>query len=91
VRLNTEGIFIKVSGVTLRTTRCSPSASGERRSFDFGPTPRQISVNAATILFADFPSARSPWASFVTRCPSASWRSPTPWTFSGANRRRRGE
>jgi len=48
VRLNTEGLFIKVSGVTneddaLFSIGLGASAVG----FDFGPTPRQISVSYA--------------------------------------------
>jgi phosphoribosylanthranilate isomerase len=48
VRLNTEGIFIKVSGVTTEDDALFSIGLGASAvGFDFGPTPRQISVNAA--------------------------------------------
>lgn len=48
MRLNTEGIFIKVSGVTTEDDALFSIGLGASAiGFDFGPTPRQISVNAA--------------------------------------------
>jgi phosphoribosylanthranilate isomerase len=48
VRLSTEGIFIKVSGVTTEDDALFSIGLGASAvGFDFGPTPRQISVNAA--------------------------------------------
>jgi phosphoribosylanthranilate isomerase len=48
VRLNTEGLFIKVSGVTTEDDALFSIGLGASAvGFDFGPTPRQISVNAA--------------------------------------------
>jgi phosphoribosylanthranilate isomerase len=48
VRLNTEGIFIKVSGVTTEDDALFSIGLGASAvGFDFGPTSRQISVNAA--------------------------------------------
>jgi phosphoribosylanthranilate isomerase len=48
VRLQTEGLFIKVSGVTTEDDALFSIGLGASAvGFDFGPTPRQISVNAA--------------------------------------------
>jgi phosphoribosylanthranilate isomerase len=48
VRLNTEGLFIKVSGVTTEDDALFSIGLGASAvGFDFGPTPRQISVSAA--------------------------------------------
>ena len=48
MRLNTEGIFIKVSGVTTEDDALFSIGLGASAiGFEFGPTPRQISVNAA--------------------------------------------
>jgi phosphoribosylanthranilate isomerase len=48
VRLNTEGLFIKVSGVTTEDDALFSIGLGASAvGFEFGPTPRQISVNAA--------------------------------------------
>jgi phosphoribosylanthranilate isomerase len=48
VRLNTEGLFIKVSGVTTEDDALFSIGLGASAvGFDFGVTPRQVSVNAA--------------------------------------------
>lgn len=48
MRLNTEGLFINVSGVTTEDDALFSIGLGASAvGFDFGPTPRQISVNAA--------------------------------------------
>jgi phosphoribosylanthranilate isomerase len=46
--LNTEGLFIKISGVTTEDDALFSIGLGASAvGFDFAPTPRQISVNAA--------------------------------------------
>jgi phosphoribosylanthranilate isomerase len=48
VRLNSEGLFIKVSGITTEDDALFSIGLGATAiGFDFGPTPRHISVNAA--------------------------------------------
>ena len=48
MRLNTEGLFIKVSGVTTEDDALFSIGLGASAvGFDFAPTPRQISVNTA--------------------------------------------
>jgi phosphoribosylanthranilate isomerase len=57
VRLNTEGIFIKVSGVTTEDDALFSIGLGASAiGFDFGPTPRQISVNAAHDIVRRLPA-----------------------------------
>jgi phosphoribosylanthranilate isomerase len=57
VRLSTEGIFIKVSGVTTEDDALFSIGLGASAiGFDFGPTPRQISVNAAHDIVRRLPA-----------------------------------
>jgi len=57
VRLNTEGIFIKISGVTTEDDALFSIGLGASAiGFDFGPTPRQISVNAAHDIVRRLPA-----------------------------------
>ena len=57
MRLNTEGIFIKVSGVTTEDDALFSIGLGASAvGFDFGPTPRQISVNAAHDIVRRLPA-----------------------------------
>ncbi len=57
MRLSTEGIFIKVSGVTTEDDALFSIGLGASAiGFDFGPTPRQISVNAAHDIVRRLPA-----------------------------------
>ncbi|HUZ42131.1 MAG TPA: phosphoribosylanthranilate isomerase [Acidimicrobiales bacterium] len=57
MRLNTEGIFIKISGVTTEDDALFSIGLGASAiGFDFGPTPRQISVNAAHDIVRRLPA-----------------------------------
>lgn len=57
MRLNTEGLFIKVSGVTTEDDALFSIGLGAGAiGFDFGPTPRQISVNAAHDIVRRLPN-----------------------------------
>jgi phosphoribosylanthranilate isomerase len=57
VRLNTEGLFIKVSGVTTEDDALFSIGLGASAiGFDFGPTPRQIAVGAAHDIVRRLPS-----------------------------------
>ncbi len=70
MRLNNEGLFIKVSGVTneddaLFSIGLGASAVG----FDFGPTPRQISVNAAHDIVRRLPLGATSVGIFKNEMP----------------------
>ena len=57
MRLNTEGLFIKVSGVTTEDDALFSIGLGASAiGFDFGPTPRQIAVGAAHDIVRRLPS-----------------------------------
>ena len=57
MRLNTEGLFIKVSGVTTEDDALFSIGLGASAiGFDFGPTPRQIAVGAAHDIMRRLPS-----------------------------------
>ncbi len=57
MRLQTEGLFIKVSGVTTEDDALFSIGLGASAvGFDFGPTPRQISVNAAHDIVRRLPA-----------------------------------
>ena len=57
MRLNTEGLFIKVSGVTTEDDALFSIGLGASAvGFDFGPSPRQIAVAAAHDIVRRLPS-----------------------------------
>jgi len=70
VRFNTEGIFVKVSGVTseedaLFSIGLGASAIG----FEFGPTPRRITPNAAHDIVRRLPTGALSVGVFVSELP----------------------
>lgn len=57
MRLHTDGLFIKVSGITTEDDALFSIGLGAGAiGFDFGPTPRQISVNAAHDIVRRLPN-----------------------------------
>jgi phosphoribosylanthranilate isomerase len=70
VRLNTEGLFIKVSGVTTEDDALFSIGLGASAvGFDFGPTPRQISVNAAHDIVRRLPAGATSVGVFRNEMP----------------------
>ena len=70
MRLNTEGLFIKVSGVTTEDDALFSIGLGASAvGFDFGPTPRQISVNAAHDIVRRLPAGAVSVGAFRNELP----------------------
>lgn len=70
MRLNTEGLFIKVSGVTTEGDALFSIGLGAGAvGFDFGPTPRQIAVNAAHDIVRRLPVGALSVGSFRNEMP----------------------
>ena len=70
MRLTTEGLFIKVSGVTTEDDALFSIGLGASAvGFDFGPTPRQISVNAAHDIVRRLPAGALSVGNFRNELP----------------------
>jgi len=70
VRLNTEGLFIKVSGITTEEDALFSIGLGASAvGFDFAPTPRQIAVAAAHDIVRRLPGGAVAVGTFRNEMP----------------------
>jgi phosphoribosylanthranilate isomerase len=70
VRFNTEGLFIKVSGVTSEEDALFSIGLGANAiGFEFGPTPRRITTSAANDIVRRLPQGAISVGVFVNELP----------------------
>ena len=70
MRLNTEGLFIKVSGITTEEDALFSIGLGASAvGFDFAPTPRQIAVSAAHDIVRRLPGGAVSVGTFRNEMP----------------------